>query len=85
MHPTNIHPRMGAQKSCFTVHGKREECLDKLLEEKGFKYLTKYLIDGAKLEDTLQDMLKDLKTLGISYSTVFPDLDGLAKDLETRF
>lgn len=85
VHPTNIHPRMAAQKSCFTVHGKREECLDKLLEEKGFKYLTKYVIDSAKLEDTLEDMLKDLKTLGISYSTVFPDLDGLAKDLETRF
>lgn len=81
IHPTNIHPRMSVQKSCFTIHGKKQESLNKLLEGVGFKYLKKYLLDIHKLNE----MLEDLKMLGISYATLFPDLDGLAKDLSRTF
>jgi hypothetical protein len=80
VHPTNIHPRMSAQKSCFTVHGKREECLNNLLPL-GYRFLRKYCISSASSES----MLKDLRILGISHSTLFPDLDGLTKELGEIF
>lgn len=41
VHPTNIHPRLAAQKSCFTVHGKREQSIALLAPE----FLTEYVID----------------------------------------
>jgi len=81
VHPTNIHPRMSVQKSCFTVHGKEKKPLNELLDKFGFKYLKRYVIDRRNMKL----MLEDLRMLGISYSTLFPDLDGLAKDLEKRF
>ena len=74
IHPTNIHKRMSAQKSCFTIHGKRKESLNKLVDS---KHLKKYVINSSNSKD----MLKELKWLGISQSTMFPDLDGLAKEL----
>jgi len=79
--PTNIHPRMAAQRSCFTVHGKREQSLHVLLKEKSFKYLQRHVVDAGKLDE----MLYDLRILGVSHSTLFPDLDGLAADLKSRF
>jgi len=83
IHPTNIHPRMSVQKSCFTVHGKEKKPLNELLDKFGFEYLKKYIIDGRK--SNTKKMLEDLRMLGISHATLFPDLDGLAKDLEKRF
>lgn len=74
IHPTNIHKRMSAQKSCFTIHGKRKECLNNLIDS---KHLRKYIIDPSTSKDTL----KELKLLGISQSTIYPDLYGLAKEL----
>ena len=32
-----------------------------------------------------QNMLVELRMLGVSHSTIFPDLDGLARDLAQRF
>src|SRR3989344_9062275 len=28
IHPTNIHPRMSAQRSCFTIHGKNKSSIN---------------------------------------------------------
>ena len=81
VHATNIHPRMSVQKSCFTVHGKAKKPLNELLDKFGFEYLKRYVIDRRNVKQ----MLEDLRMIGISYATLFPDLDGLAKDLETRF
>lgn len=78
VHPTNIHPRMTAQRSCFTVHGKKKECINELLPP---TFLRKYQIEP----DSGQQMLKDLRVLGISHSTLFPDLDGLTEDLAQSF
>lgn len=73
-HPTNIHPRMRAQRSCFTVHGKRKESMNDLVPP---NILRRYEIDP----DEKGTMLAELRMLGVSHSTIFPDLDGLAKDL----
>jgi len=77
--PTYVHSRIPAQKSCFTVHGKRKESFCKLLFDKGI--LKKYVIDSNKS----QEMLDELRILGMSRTTLFPDLDGLAKDLTKLF
>jgi hypothetical protein len=74
--PTNIHPRMSVQRSVFTVHGRDKSSLTVQAPE----LLTRYEIDPTKRNA----MIKHLYVLGISHSTVWPDLDGLAKELTER-
>jgi hypothetical protein len=71
--PTNIHPRMSAQRSCFTVQGKDKSSLSVCVPQ----LLRSFRIDP----DACYRMRDDLLMLGISHSTVFPDLDGLAREL----
>lgn len=78
VHPTSIHPRITAQKSCFTIHGKKEEPLSQLA---GPRVLRAYIVDS----DSFGRVRADLRLAGISYSTMFPDLDGLAVDLQASF
>jgi hypothetical protein len=71
--PTNIHPRMSVQRSCFTVQGKDKSSL--------FDLIPALLRQYEVAADARANMRDDLRLLGISHSTVFPDLDGLAKEL----
>ena len=77
--PTNIHPRMSVQKSCFTIHGLKRKPLIRLVQRKGI--LKKYIISKRRRKD----LLSDLRLLGVSESTLFPDLGGLATELEMTF
>lgn len=76
--PTNIHPRMSNQKSCFTIQGIDESSLVKLVDE---KILLKYVIVPAKIKE----FKKDLRMMGITHTSIFPDLDRLAKELGELF
>ncbi len=78
VHPTNIHPRMSVQRSCFTVHGKRKASLKEMLPAAD---LIQFVIDPK----VIPQMRNDLRLLGITHATVFPDLEGLAKDLAELF
>jgi len=78
VYPHYIHARLRAQRSCFTVHGKRKQGLDTLVPD---KILKRYAVDPLCRES----MLNELRTLGITDSVAFPDLDGLAKELKARF
>jgi FRG domain len=78
VYPTYIHARLRPQRSCFTVHGKRKQGLDTLVPD---RILKSYAIDP----DCRASMLNELRTLGVTDSVVFPDLDGLAKELKARF
>jgi hypothetical protein len=75
--PTNIHPRMSVQRSCFTIQGKDKSSLADRVPQ----HLSRYEIDPPDR----QQMRNDLRILGISHSTVFPDLDGLARELAELF
>ena len=77
--PTNIHPRMSVQKSCFTIHGRVPKPLPELVRRKGV--LFKYRISKRQRGE----IIEELRLLGVSYSTIFPDLDGLARELELLF
>jgi hypothetical protein len=74
--PTNIHPRMSVQRSGFTVHGKNKSSLIDQVPQ----LLKRYDIEPKERVA----MQQHLYLLGISHSTVWPDLDGLAKELEDQ-
>ncbi len=78
VYPTHVHPRLRAQRACFTIHGKRKEGLNSLVPD---RLLKRYEIDPA----SRQAMRKDLLHLGVTDSVAFPDLDGLAKELTNWF
>lgn len=78
VHPTNIHPRMSAQRSCFTIQGKRKDPLSNLVDS---RILRRYVINAKEAPA----MKQELRVLGISHSSLFPDLEGLAKDLESIY
>jgi len=82
--PTYIHIRMLAQKSCFTIHGLATKGFEALFNNSDLvknKYFRKYIIKNKHANR----ILIDLKTAGITNSTVFPDFEGLAKELKGRF
>ncbi len=75
---------MSSQKSCFTIHGTLEEDFETMfsgtkLEKEG--RLRKYTIPSKRKAE----IEKELDVLGFTYSTVFPNLSGLALELKYRF
>jgi len=77
VYPTYVHPRLRAQRACFTIHGKRKEGLNLLVPDSILKC---YQVDPA----FHPSMLNDLALLGVTDSVAFPDLDGLANELKNR-
>jgi hypothetical protein len=87
MYPAYVDARLAAQQGAFTVHGSKDVCLHKLVEEDEKKNLAalclkRFYVSSDK--DCVDSMLQDLRTLGISHTTLFPDLDHLGWDIETR-
>src|SRR3989475_6011617 len=74
--PPYVHPRMAAQQSRFTVHGRKKVSLSKLAPS----IVRPYRIDPRRRAR----LATDLRMLGVGYATAFPDLDGLAKELTNR-
>jgi hypothetical protein len=67
---TYIHLRMSVQRSCFTVQGK---CGGSLADLVPAAILKRY-----EIEPTEQVAIRnELRRLGISHSTIWPDLEGL--------
>ena len=79
--PTYMHPRMSAQLSRFTIHGKKKESLLDLIPKDDPPMLYKYIIDL----DAIDTLKKELRWLGVRESSLKPDLDGLAVDLADSF
>lgn len=73
-------PRMIAQLSRFTIHPvpKLGNSIPELLSDKD--YLVRYVIPSNKKKK----LLEDLDALGISKTTMFPNLDSLAEDVRQR-
>lgn len=81
LYPIMNFPRMVNQLSTFTIHPspsilrQKNTILDLFGDNK--EYLVRYIIPYAsKLK-----LIQDLKTLGISRRTLFPDLDGLSQTI----
>jgi hypothetical protein len=69
---------MSGQRSYFTVHGKNTSSLTNLVPE---EHLKRYGVNP----DAREALRRDLRMLGVNHSTIFPDLDGLAKELAELF
>jgi hypothetical protein len=74
--PPHIAPRVVAQRSRFTIHGRDPGALDTLAQEPSAR-LIKLTVSGS----SLQQLKLDLALCGIDETTIFPDLEGLARQL----
>lgn len=75
IYPSYVHSILGAKKSCFTVHGKDKRGINLLIKD---NILKSYEINPA----CCKPMREELRLLGITDSVVFPDLNGLTKELK---
>lgn len=73
--PTNIHPRMSSQISRFTIQGKQEIGMTKM--GLGVGILRCYYI----ADEAIPSLKAELRMLGITHSSLFPELDGLSDEL----
>lgn len=79
--PPYVNERMSSQKSCFTVHGKNKQGFEKIYNNnKGFQ-LAQLIIDPSKAQSIKNELFK----MGITEATLFPDLEGLARELRHKF
>jgi FRG domain-containing protein/SET domain-containing protein len=76
VYPGHIMRRIGAQRSCFTIHGWDRRGLDVIAEELNVP-LTKIVIRSW----AVGSIREELEICGIDETTVFPDLEGLSKSL----
>lgn len=84
-----INDRIAAQEGCFTIFPfvNKMEDDDFSEEKKGFNPQDQIVsIDTFIIEAESKDKIrKQLNMLGISDATMFPDLDGVAKDIRRQF
>jgi len=78
LYPMHVHPRLQVQQSCFTIHGRQKQGLQALMEEVGLSHYLHAIDIDPSSHATIRTQLR---ILGISQSSLFPDLDGLAGDL----
>ena len=83
IYPSTVHSRIKAQKGCFTLHGSDKRDFETIFKDTLIKRerLIKYIIP----KDKIINFHNELNDAGISYSILFPDLDGLAKELKYQF
>jgi len=74
IYPGHVMRRIGAQRSCFTIHGS---------DGRGLELIAKRLkVPVKKIQIpswTVEPIRKSLETCGIDESIVFPDLEGLGR------
>ncbi len=83
LRPRRNTPRLVAQRGLFTIHGSDSTPLEKLkgTRQRPAPVLEKIIICG----ESKALLKKELFLAGISYSLLFPDLDGLSKEVSYRY
>lgn len=81
--PLRNTPRIVAQRGVFTIHGNKKISLNSYASKKNKSSikLKKIMIDQA----SKIHLKKELFLAGITHSSLFPDLDGLAKEIHFRY
>lgn len=75
--PRHINQRIVVQKSCFTIFGSSRDGLDGYCMSQKSPRLTKFVFPAGSAET----ILRSLNRAGISESSVFPDIEGLSREL----
>jgi hypothetical protein len=78
--PAHVSERLRVQRSRFTVHGTRPNGLE-IVAKRPRSRLVRFEIDRTAVDD----MRLNLSTCGIGDTTVFPDLEGLSRELARYF
>jgi len=73
--------RIISQKSCFTIHGKNKKGIEEQIKKNPEARIAKIVIDNEFIER----IEKEITSTGITFSVMFPDLEGLAKELKSEF
>jgi hypothetical protein len=82
--PNLTAQRMLVQHSHFTVAGREQRGLEEMADELGLgDSLTKAVIDLDG--EGIEYMLQSLSWLGITETSIFPDLEGLARELRLQY
>lgn len=79
------NPRINAQKGRFVIFSSEPKPLEKFSVEYKVKEHGKTLNKLEIAPDFKDKLLVDLERYGITYSTIFPDLEGLALEIRRRF
>ena len=80
IYPTYFDERMATQKSCFTIFGNKINGLLSFSENQK-KFLDFVVIP----KERKYPILNELKLLGVDFSSIYPDLDGLGTSINHRF
>jgi hypothetical protein len=80
--PSAVDRRVVVQRSCFTIHGSENGGLESLIEG---THKEGCVVQFVLPRSRAPLMLEALDALGISYTSVYPDLLGLAQELKLRF
>lgn len=79
--PPHVARRVSVQRSRFTIHGRSKSGLDIIARRMAKARLVKFVIP----QTAAKNILSDLATCGIVETSVFPDLEGLSRELETKW
>ncbi len=80
--PPHLNPRISAQRSCFTLFGKKTDGFYKegkqiVCPTCGQQIFGRLVIDGK----SKNDLRKELARIGITSGKIYPGLDGLCKEI----
>ncbi len=78
-----VHPRMQAQSSRFTVHGKKHDGIQELFRRTDLVSL-EYLKKIPIAKNRAHQVYAELAEIGISESSLFPGLEGFSRELGIR-
>jgi len=81
--PPHIDIRIVAQKSVFTIHGLEKDGFRVLADNCKDIQIAKILITADMKE--LDDIRNELAILGITETTLFPDLEGLSREIQAEY
>ena len=83
LHGTHNSPRIVAQRGVFTIFGQDTMTMDNIFRK--YDFPTDCLIKFTFKKRLLQEIRNSLLAYGITESAVFPDLEGLAKELRRLY
>ena len=81
--PPHIDPRIVAQKSVFTIHGRLKNGFDVLCKKYPEAQICKLRISPD--QKRIKTMITELNRLEMTETTIFPDLEGLSREIQAEY
>jgi hypothetical protein len=82
--PPHIDPRIVAQKSVFTIHGRLKDGFNVLFKKYPEAQICMLRISSDQ-EMIKKAMIPELNRLGMTETTIFPDLEGLSREIQAEY